>query len=116
LPFGARRKEADSASRLRKELARIVRRLKILGAEKIILFGSFARGREDDLTDLDLFVVLQSDLSFVERTARLYRAVSPRVAVDLLAYTPEEWQRMQERPFVKKALQEGRVLYEKVFR
>ncbi len=90
----------------------MVRRLRQLGALKVILFGSYARGRTDQFTDLDLIVILETDLPYVERTASVYRWVAPRVAADILVYTPEEWQNMQGRPFVQKALAEGRVIYE----
>lgn len=110
-PAGTR--ERKYAVLLRTELDRLVQRLRELGASKIVLFGSYARGREDLCTDLDLFVVMESDLPFVERTAWLYRELSPRVACDILAYTPREWEAMQERSFVREALRRGEVLYEK---
>ncbi|MCL4515395.1 MAG: nucleotidyltransferase domain-containing protein [Firmicutes bacterium] len=105
-------KEGEYAALLEKELACIVEKLQQLGAIKVILFGSYARGRADLFTDLDLLVVLDSKLPFVERTARLYGQLVPRVATDILAYTPEEWKAIQERPFIKNALSEGKVLYE----
>lgn len=97
---------------LEKELGRIVESLRGLGAKKVILFGSYARGRADLLTDLDLMVVLDDQRPFVERVAYLYAQLAPRVAVDILAYTSEEWERIQGRPFVEEALREGRILYE----
>lgn len=98
---------------LQKELSRIVERLKDLGAEKVILFGSYARGRADLFTDLDLIVILDVNLPYVERSAYIYRELSPRVAADILVYTPQEWQKMEARPFIQSALSEGKVLYAK---
>jgi predicted nucleotidyltransferase len=95
------------------ELGRIVELLKRSGALRVILFGSYARGRRDALVDLDLIVVQESRLPFVERTAELYRQVVPKVAVDFLVYTPAEWQEMKDSPFIRHALAEGKVLYEK---
>jgi len=103
----------EHATLLESELERFVTKLRQLGAEKIVLFGSFAEGRRDQHTDLDLFVVLASGLPFVERVAWLYRELEPRVACDILVYTPQEWTVMQERPFVRDALCKGEVLYEK---
>lgn len=97
---------------LEKELGRIVESLRGLGAKKVILFGSYARGRADLFTDLDLMVVWDDPRPFVERVAYLYAQLTPRVAVDILAYTPAERERIQGRPFVKEALREGRILYE----
>ncbi len=103
---------SEYAALLESELARLVEELQQLGAIKVIIFGSYARGRVDLFTDLDLLVVFNSDLPFVERIAQLYGQLAPRVAADILAYTPEEWKAMQERPFIQKALSEGKVLYE----
>ncbi len=100
------------ATLLRTELSRFVEKLRQLGARKVVLFGSYAEGREDPYTDLDMFVVIDSALAFVERTAWLYKELAPRVACDILAYTPDEWERMQDRPFVRDALSKGEVLYE----
>lgn len=98
---------------LQSELSRFVTALSRIGASKIVLFGSYAEGRKDLYTDLDLFVILESDLPFVERTAWLYKELAPRVACDILAYTPGEWEIMQNRPFVRDAARKGVVLYEK---
>ncbi len=105
-------KEDEYAALLKTELACIVEKLRQLGAKKVILFGSYARGRADLFTDLDLLVVLDSKLPFVERTAQLYGLLAPRVAADILAYTPEEWEEMKTWPFIQNALSEGKVLHE----
>lgn len=41
--------------------------------EKVILFGSYAAGRRDLFTDLDLLVVMATERDFVHRTADLAR-------------------------------------------
>jgi predicted nucleotidyltransferase len=81
--------------------------------ERVILFGSYASGRRDLFTDLDLLVVIDSEQSFVERTADLYRRVQAGVDLDLLAYTPQEFARLRESGFVKHALTTGQVIYER---
>lgn len=106
--------EKEYKTLLKTELERITRELKQLGAEKIMLFGSFASGHADLFTDLDIIAVLKSDLSFMERIGFIYSKIIPRVATDILVYTPEEWQTLKEKPFFKKVAAEGRVLYEKV--
>ncbi len=79
----------------------------------IVLFGSYAAGRRDLFTDLDLLVVMESEQDFVNRTAALYRELSVGVDMDLLVYTPEEFERMRTRGFVRGALRTGKILYEK---
>lgn len=81
--------------------------------EKVILFGSYAAGRRDLFTDLDLLVVMDSKQSFVDRTAELYRKIQTGVDMDLLVYTPQEFGRKQGGGFVKQALAMGQVIYEK---
>ncbi|MEW6753354.1 MAG: nucleotidyltransferase domain-containing protein [Candidatus Latescibacterota bacterium] len=78
---------------------------------KVVLFGSAASGRRDLHTDLDVLVVMDSDLDFVQRNAELAGRVRCRVALDLLAYTPAEVEGMRERLFMREALA-GKVLYE----
>jgi predicted nucleotidyltransferase len=102
---------AQRATLLETELHRIVEQLKELGAHLVVLFGSYARGRRDLLTDLDLLVVLPSEEPFVVRLRWLYAILSPRVATDIIAYTPEEFEQMRQRPFVRHALETGQVLY-----
>ena len=79
--------------------------------QQVILFGSYAAGRRDLFTDLDIIVVMDSPLGFVERLAELYRRLQVAVDIDLLAYTPAEFERMRQRPFISHALATGKVLY-----
>ena len=79
----------------------------------ILLFGSYATGRRDLLTDLDLLVVMQSPLDFVTHSAALARCLRASVALDLLVYTPEEMAQMCHRPFLRHILKTGKVLYER---
>ena len=81
--------------------------------ERVILFGSYASGRRDLFTDLDLLVVMDSEQPFLERTARLYRQMQAGVDLDLLVYTPQEFARLRQQGFVKHALATGQVIYER---
>lgn len=96
---------------LRQEAQRLIVELKDMGAEKIILFGSLARGTVNIFSDLDVIVVINSQEDFVRRHAHMYRALCPKVDADILVYTPEEFARMQDRPFIRQALKEGIVVY-----
>ncbi|MCX7668720.1 MAG: nucleotidyltransferase domain-containing protein [Anaerolineae bacterium] len=79
---------------------------------RAILFGSYAAGRRDLLTDLDILIIMDSSLDFVARTAEMYRALSVPVDVDLLVYTPEEIERRRHQGFLRRVLEEGTVIYE----
>lgn len=88
--------------------------LRARNVEKVILFGSLARGDVVSTSDIDLIVIQDTDLGFLERLDEIYSAVLPRKALDVLVYTPRELAFLKEdSPFVRKALSEGRVLYAK---
>ena len=106
------KRRSERQALLKRELERIVRVLRKAKVQRIILFGSVAREKVGVWSDLDIIVVLDSDLPFIKRLGVLYERIQPRVGLDLLAYTPEEFEAIRERPFVRQALQEGRVLYE----
>ncbi len=94
------------------EVERLTNAAAKLGARRVILFGSLLREEPGLTTDIDLFIVWETPLSFMDRTIEVYRRLQPLVATDLLVYTPEEVDRMTETPFVRQILREGRVLYE----
>ena len=83
------------------------------GARYVVVFGSLAGSRASLTSDLDLLLVWDLPIAFVERSAEAYRRLKPAVAADLLVYTAEEFRKMREtNPLVRKALEEGMVLYE----
>ncbi|MGY4707232.1 hypothetical protein ACVNPS_05700 [Candidatus Bipolaricaulota sp. J31] len=49
----------------------------------------------------------------MERIAELYREPHVAVDMDLVCYTPEEFEAMRDSPFIRRALSEGVVLYAK---
>ena len=96
---------------LEEELNDILARLKNdASVRKVILFGSMARGDVREHSDIDLIVVKETEKRFLDRLDEFYNGAS--VAMDILVYTPQEFEEMKERPFVKRALQEGKILYE----
>ena len=82
--------------------------------EKIILFGSAAWGKSDDVNDLDFFIVKEDVPHFGgDRITELYRLMNTHMAVDYIVYKPAE---VAERlslgdPFIKKIIAEGKLLY-----
>jgi predicted nucleotidyltransferase len=105
-----RREEHQRA--LWQEVERLTAAASKLGVRRIVLFGSLIRGKPGLATDLDLLIVWDTSLGFLDRTVELYRLLKPRVSTDMLVYTPNEMERMMHTPFVRKVLEEGKVLYE----
>jgi len=75
--------------------------------------ASYAEGRRDLFTDLDIIVIMDSDMDFIQRTANLYQVLNVGVDLDLLVYTPDEFDIMRTRGFVRHALESGEVIYAK---
>ncbi len=84
--------------------------------QKIILFGSQARGEARPDSDFDLLVIKESDEPRYQRSIPLYPALADLpVEVDVLVYTPREvweWSAVPQ-AFVTTAMREGQVLYER---
>ncbi|HEV8360587.1 MAG TPA: nucleotidyltransferase domain-containing protein [Candidatus Thermoplasmatota archaeon] len=84
--------------------------------ERIILFGSHAWGTPGVGSDVDLFIVKDTDTPGWKRGAEvraLIRAERRGLAMDILVYTHAEVDRRlaQGDPFVAMVLREGRTLY-----
>lgn len=100
-----------TVAELKAELDRILNRLKKDPSVRLVLlFGSLARGDARDHSDIDLIVVKETEKRFLDRLDEFYD--DAREAMDILVYTPQEFEEMKERPFVRRALQEGKILYE----
>jgi len=83
--------------------------------EKIVLFGSRARGDASVDSDIDLLVVESSGLPRYKRSARYRKAVAGLyVAKDIVVWSPEEIEEWKAVPnaFITTILREGRVIYE----
>ncbi|MCE5240725.1 nucleotidyltransferase domain-containing protein [bacterium] len=84
--------------------------------DKIILFGSYARGEANEHSDLDLMVIAPSDTPPGKRTKPILRALRGILfPKDVVWYTPQEmdeWRGVRSH-LVGRVLQEGRLLYEK---
>ncbi len=84
--------------------------------EKIILFGSYASNRGSPDSDVDLLVIMESDMPHNKRSVPLQLLFRPMpCAIDFLVFTPEEFDRWNGTPnhIVTEALNNGKVVYEK---
>ena len=99
-----------------KEIQNIVNQLvRLYRPEKIILFGSLAKGRIQQGTDIDLFIIKSDVPEFgVDRIRQLDALIKYNFATDFIVYRPEELEQRLKLgdPFVKTILKEGKVLYD----
>jgi len=95
----------------------IVRRIvAVADPEKVIVFGSRARGDHRPDSDIDILVIKESSEPRWVRARGLYGALSDiMIETDILVYTPDEvreWAGASQ-AFITTAVREGKVLYER---
>ena len=101
---------------LQAELERYLRLLlEHVAPEKVFLFGSLARDEVRAWSDIDLVIVAETEARFLDRSKEMLKLLQPRVGLDVLVYTPDEFERLcHERPFFQEEiLKKGKVLYER---
>ena len=98
-------------------LQEVVKRIvQSFNPQKIILFGSYAYGKPHEGSDLDILVIMESNLPRYKRSIPIYRVLADLlIPMDILVYTPEEVEAWKDVPqaFVTSILKKGKVLYEK---
>jgi predicted nucleotidyltransferase len=82
--------------------------------QKIILFGSCARGNPRPESDVDLLVVMDTPLKDVQQAIQICQQIEYRFGLDLIVHTPKYLQQRLEMGdwFLRDVLKEGKVLYE----
>ena len=82
--------------------------------EKIVLFGSAARGTMGPDSDLDLLVIKGGKFNRDRVTRDVYRNMSGEIGVDAIVVTPEEVERYRNSfcLVICPAMREGKVVYE----
>jgi predicted nucleotidyltransferase len=82
--------------------------------ERIILFGSYARGDANEDSDVDLLVIMPFEGLGARKATEIRKAVRPRFAVDLIVRTPETVRERIELGdfFLRDATVEGKVLHD----
>ena len=97
------------------EIRRMVRRIvRLFQPERIILFGSYARGEAGPDSDVDLLVVMPVTGSKREKQLEIRLALQEiPLPKDIVVTTPEEFQWRQEvvGTIERPAAREGKVLY-----
>ena len=108
---------SDRQQLLLAELNRYVDLLRdFYNPQSIILFGSMVSGTTHEWSDLDLVIVKETTQRFLDRTKEVIQLLQPRVGIDILVYTPVEFENLcKERAFFREEiLGKGKILYEQV--
>lgn len=80
--------------------------------QKIILFGSYAYGTPKKGSDVDLFIIMDTDIAVRKQASLIRRELTASIPIDIIVRTPQQ---VEERIklgdfFVKKVIQSGVVL------
>lgn len=90
--------------------------VRAVNPEQIFVFGSHAQNSAQWDSDLDLFVVMDTDLPFIARALKIRNLFDPLPCpMDIVVYTPEEVAYWRDLPssFVHQVLTKGQLLYER---
>ena len=111
---------------LEEKLNRVIERLRPYKPEKIILYGSHARGDTGKYSDIDLLIVKKTKKPYFERrrdaSKFLYKKeyfFSPNeyiYGLDFMIFTPQEVEGALKKGdfFFKEIFNEGKLIYERV--
>lgn len=101
-----------------KEIEKITNQvIKNYQPQKIILFGSAARGDFNENSDIDMLIVKDTPGRRVDRIKDLLFSVDYNLPFEPLVYTPQE---LQEREnlgdsFILEVLNQGKIIYERQY-
>lgn len=98
-----------------KELLEVLKKIserlkKEYNAQKVILYGSYARGEETEDSDIDLLMIAPTNERRFERIVKVYRLLDDfsYMPISPIVYTPEEVeQRKNNDAFIQTIFEEG---------
>lgn len=98
-------------------LKKVVEKITInFNPEKIILFGSYAYGHPTIDSDIDLLIVMNTDIKPHKRAVPVRKILKGiGIPKDIIVKTPEEFERFKDiiGTIIYPAVHKGKVLYEK---
>jgi len=91
-----------------------------ISPDKIYLFGSYAKGSPTENSDLDFFIIKDSNLPRPKRAAPLYsigksKSLGVPIGVDFIVYTPKEYAESKKElnSIASEVTRTGKLLYER---
>jgi len=82
---------------------------------KVILYGSVAKEKANENSDLDFFIIKETKDDRIKRTQKLASLIERNIPCDFLVYTPEEFEKRQSLGdfFIQDIISTGKIVYEK---
>lgn len=84
--------------------------------KKIVLFGSYAKGKPSPASDVDLLVIMDTQRSTWDLAVEISLAIKHSFPIDIIVRTPQEIaSRLAHGDFfIQNIMEQGKVLYEHV--
>lgn len=90
----------------------IIEQIKPYNPEKIILFGSYARGEVNKYSDVDLIVIKTTNEAWSERLKRVRLLLRTTTPVDVFVFTPQEFDKAKKNnPLIHEISKHGKIVY-----
>ncbi len=83
---------------------------------KIILFGSYVKSETKNPNDLDILIVMKSNVPAHKRAAKVKMLFNPSPCpMDVIIYTPEEFNKWRgtANHIITEAIHNGKIVYER---
>ncbi len=82
--------------------------------QKIVLFGSYARGEAHEGSDIDLMVIKETSKRFIDRIADVIKLNKTLLTLEPMVYSPLEFETMkkEKRDFIMTIEEEGIEIYD----
>lgn len=98
---------------MQKQIKKLLNCLKSYEPQKVVLFGSSARGEFVKGSDLDVLIIKQTKEPFWERQKKVARLLKTDCSVDVLVLTPAEVKKALNdvQPFIYDVIHQGKVIY-----
>lgn len=89
--------------------------VKYYNPEKIILFGSYAYGKPNESSDIDLLLIMPFEGKSSMKSLEIWKKIKPDISIDLIVKKPEDFinRYIQGDPLIGEAVDKGIVLYER---
>ncbi|MBL7129504.1 MAG: nucleotidyltransferase domain-containing protein [Ignavibacteria bacterium] len=93
----------------------ILKIVKYFQPEKIILFGSYAKGNPEPDSDVDLLVIIETKKSTWDISVEISIMLKHSFPIDIVVRTPKEINKRLNHGdyFIKDIIENGKILYER---
>ena len=86
---------------------------RLFAPEKVVLFGSYAYGKPDRSSDVDLLVIMNHTATAIQKASEIRLALPDDMPIDVIVRTPHALQARlaMNDYFMRDIIEKGRVLY-----